>query len=75
MTWPVTKDKVGKPTNYQEWMLDSCIKVGSELNWSTESARDVADILKEYRNFIHPAKELWPAAGSVDCCASRGGEP
>jgi len=53
------KDKAtGKTTNYQEWMLDSYIKVGFELRWITESAKDVADKLKEYRNFIHPAKEL-----------------
>ncbi|HSZ56671.1 MAG TPA: hypothetical protein VK797_13470 [Tepidisphaeraceae bacterium] len=53
------KDKgTGKTTNYQEWMLDSYIKVGFELKWITESAKDVADNLKEYRNFIHPAKEL-----------------
>lgn len=53
------KDKAtGKTTNYQDWMLDSYIKVGFELRWITESAKDVADILKEYRNFIHPAKEL-----------------
>lgn len=52
------KDKAGKTTNYQDWMLDSYIKVGFELKWITESARDVADILKEYRNFVHPAKEL-----------------
>jgi len=53
------KDKAtGKTTNYQEWMLDSYIKVGFELKWITESAKDVADKLKEYRNFVHPAKEL-----------------
>ena len=53
------KDKTtGKTTNYQEWMLDSYIKVGFELKWITESAKDVADKLKEYRNFVHPAKEL-----------------
>jgi hypothetical protein len=53
------KDKTtGKTTNYQVWMLDSYIKVGCELNWITESAKDVADKLKEYRNFVHPAKEL-----------------
>lgn len=53
------KDKsTGKTTNYQEWMLDSYIKVGFELNWITESAKDIADKLKEYRNFVHPAKEL-----------------
>lgn len=53
------KDKnTGKTTNYQDWMLDSYIKVGFELKWITESAKDVSDKLKEYRNFIHPAKEL-----------------
>lgn len=53
------KDKAtGKTTNYQEWMLDSYIKVGFELKWITKSAKDVADKLKEYRNFVHPAKEL-----------------
>lgn len=38
-------------------MLDSYIKVARELNWITESAKDVADILKEYPNFIYPEKE------------------
>lgn len=53
------KDKLtGKTINYQDWMLDSYIKVGFELKWITESAKDVSDKLKEYRNFIHPAKEL-----------------
>jgi hypothetical protein len=53
------KDKAtGKTTNYQDWMLDSYIKVGCELKWITESAKAIADTLKEYRNFVHPAKEL-----------------
>jgi hypothetical protein len=53
------KDKItGKTANYQEWMLDSYIKVGHELKWITDSAKQLADILKEYRNYIHPAKEL-----------------
>ena len=52
------KDKItGKTLNYQEWMLDSYIKVGRELQWITESAKDFADTLKEYRNYVHPEKE------------------
>jgi hypothetical protein len=52
------KDKTtGKTLNYQEWMLDSYIKVAHELKWITESAKDTADVLKEYRNYIHPEKE------------------
>lgn len=52
------KDKVtGKTLNYQDWMLDSYTKVALELGWITGSARNVADILKEYRNYVHPEKE------------------
>jgi hypothetical protein len=50
--------KTGKTINYQEWMLDSYIRVARELNWITDSAKDLADVLKEYRNYIHPEKEL-----------------
>jgi hypothetical protein len=50
--------KSGKTLDYQEWMLDSYIKVARELAWITDSARQVADVLKEFRNYVHPAKEL-----------------
>jgi hypothetical protein len=52
------KDKTtGRTMNYQDWMLDSYIKVAHELKWITESAKDTADVLKEYRNYVHPEKE------------------
>jgi hypothetical protein len=54
---PISKS-TGKTLDYREWMLDSYIKVGHELGWITESARQVADVLKEFRNYVHPAKEL-----------------
>lgn len=50
--------KTGKTINYREWMLDSYIRVAHELNWITDSAKSLADVLKEYRNYIHPEKEL-----------------
>ena len=53
------KDKqTGKTLDYQNWKLDSYIKVGHELKWITDSAKRVADVLKEYRNYVHPEKEL-----------------
>jgi hypothetical protein len=51
------RDREGKPKPYQEWMLDTYIKVGFELGWITVSAKDVANTLKDYRNYIHPEKE------------------
>jgi hypothetical protein len=50
--------KTGKTMDYREWMLDFYIRVGHELGWITESAKQVADVLKEFRNYVHPAKEL-----------------
>jgi hypothetical protein len=47
----------GKTLNYQEWSLDSYIKVARELGWITESARGVAEGLRDYRNYVHPGKE------------------
>jgi len=53
------KDRqTGKTLDYQDWMLDSYIKVGHELGWITDSAKQVAAVLRDYRNYIHPAKEL-----------------
>ncbi len=53
------KDKQsGKTKNYQTWMLDSYIKVAHELKWISDSAKQVADVLKEYRNYVHPEKEV-----------------
>jgi hypothetical protein len=39
-------------------MLDSYIKVAKELKRITASAGALADVLKEYRNYVHPEKEL-----------------
>lgn len=50
--------KTGKTLNLRDWTLDSRIKVGHELKWITDSAKQVADVLKEYRNYVHPEKEL-----------------
>lgn len=48
----------GKVLNYQDWMLDSYIRVAHELKWITQAAKNIADVLKEYRNYVHPEKEL-----------------
>lgn len=50
--------KTGKKMDYQKWMLESYINVGLELSWITPLGKTLADTLKEYRNYIHPAKEL-----------------
>jgi len=52
------KDKHGQALPLNRWMLGSFITVAHELGWITESGKDVSGVLQDYRNYIHPQKEL-----------------
>jgi hypothetical protein len=49
--------KTKKSLDLRKWMLASYIDVGHELKWISHSAKNVAVILRDYRNYIHPEKE------------------
>jgi hypothetical protein len=49
--------KTKKPLDLRQWMLGPYIDVGHELKWTSNSAKHVAVILRDYRNYIHPEKE------------------
>ncbi|MGD1880445.1 MAG: hypothetical protein ACFB13_23445 [Kiloniellaceae bacterium] len=49
--------KTKKPLELRKWTLAAYIDVGHELNWISNSAKDVAVIVRDYRNYIHPEKE------------------
>lgn len=42
----------------QRWTLRHYIDVAHELEWISQSARDVGEVLRDYRNYVHPQKEL-----------------
>lgn len=42
----------------KEWTLKDYIAVAHELHWIPPSVRDVGQIVRDYRNYIHPQKEL-----------------
>lgn len=46
-----------KPLPLTDWTLRPFIDVGHELKWITKSGKDVAEILRDYRNYVHPEKE------------------
>lgn len=46
-----------KPLDLRQWMLASYIDVAHELGWISRSAKDVAIVLRDYRNYVHPEKE------------------
>lgn len=46
-----------KPLQLPEWTLRPYIDVGAELGWISRSGKDVAAVLRDYRNYVHPEKE------------------
>jgi hypothetical protein len=50
-------DKAGKTLPLSEWNLVNMVEVAHELRWITKSAKDVGNVLRDFRNYIHPHKE------------------
>ncbi len=51
------RDKAGKTLVLADWKLIHMVEVAHELAWVTKSAKDVGNVLREFRNYIHPHKE------------------
>jgi hypothetical protein len=52
------RDESGKTLPLQKWTLNSYIDVAHDLSWINKASRDIGIVLRDYRNFIHPEKEL-----------------
>jgi hypothetical protein len=50
--------KTNKAVPIQDWMLKTYLEVGADMSWITPLAKKIAVSLGEYRNYVHPAKEL-----------------
>lgn len=50
------KDR-GKSLPLKEWGLRNFIDVAHELGWISQGAKDVGEVLRDYRNYVHPQKE------------------
>lgn len=49
--------KTRKPMDQRDWTLGPYIDIGHEMKWITKSGKDVAAVVRDYRNYIHPEKE------------------
>lgn len=49
--------KTKKPLELRHWTLAPYIDVGLDLRWISRSAKDIAIVLRDYRNYVHPEKE------------------
>jgi hypothetical protein len=52
------KDRNGRSLPLGDWTLKHYLDVAHELGWISRSARDVGAVLRDYRNYVHPQKEL-----------------
>ena len=53
------RDKESRKTlDLRDWGLKNYIDVAHELKWISTTAKDIGEVVRDYRNFIHPQKEL-----------------
>ncbi|MBU1202716.1 hypothetical protein KKH39_01595 [Patescibacteria group bacterium] len=50
--------KTKKPRNLSEWTLSNFIDVSFSMGWVRKPAKDIGTTIMEYRNLIHPEKQL-----------------
>jgi len=51
------KDKTGNPLKLNEWGLKNYLDVAHELGWISKTTKDVGEVVRDYRNYIHPQKQ------------------
>jgi hypothetical protein len=51
------RDRTGRSLALGDWKLVAMVEVAHELGWITKSAKDVGNVLRDFRNYIHPHKE------------------
>lgn len=49
--------RTGNPLRLNDWGLKDYISVAHELGWISRTTRDVGEVVRDYRNYIHPQKE------------------
>lgn len=53
------KDKKTKKTlQFKEWTLRHYLDVGHEMGWISRSTKDVGEVVRDFRNYVHPYKQF-----------------
>jgi hypothetical protein len=55
---PAPRDKEGQPRRINDWSLVHLVDVAHACGWIELDARRFSHELREYRNMVHPAREL-----------------
>lgn len=51
------RDRAGATLALKDWTLANYIDVAHELGWISETHKDVSEVLRGYRNYIHAHEE------------------
>ncbi len=51
------KDKTGKPLPFADWKLQALIEVAHDCGWLRKESKDFSQVVRDYRNFVHPNRE------------------
>jgi hypothetical protein len=53
------KDRnTGKTLQLKEWTLRHYLDVSHEMGWISRSTKDVGEVVRDFRNYIHPYKQV-----------------
>ena len=52
-----TERKTGKALQLKDWTLRHYLDVGHELGWVSRPTKDVGEVVRDFRNYIHPYKQ------------------
>lgn len=52
------RSKSGQTLPFRDWKLQDMLAVAHELRWISSVGKDFGALLRGYRNFVHPEKEL-----------------
>lgn len=51
------KDRGGSALKLNDWGLKNYMDVAHELKWISKTTKDIGEVVRDYRNYIHPQKE------------------
>ena len=49
--------KTNKTLQLKEWTLRHYLDVGHELGWVSRSTKDIGEVVRDFRNYVHPYKQ------------------
>ena len=50
------RDKQGKTLTLKDWTFQNYIAVAQELEWISQTVKDVGEVLRRISNYIHPQR-------------------